>query len=555
MEKVGDPWSDLPLAVGGEVKWFVWNTIWHTLNSGLAVAWSGEPSADKSRAAQEDAQRTAKHFEAARKTGSLSVTTLNLIKEQAILAGQAAIKAVLSFRSMDSDKIEALDPPSQMQASLWSRLVRAVRLAAASISETSMAVSHETFFHWHKGQALEKEFERAWSEVYEQPPYPPPREVERTVPPRPITIEWLQQYGGLTSEVPRAVREEPFTDLDEGMVSSCRLLWLRPAAGGPEECYVVKRSVGGVTAHWTAGSLVTEYRFYDKVVRKGAWPRAAELLAKALHVPKLLVANLGPQEQETHGFLLVMERLTAPQWTRVDPREGCSQEQAVAAVEALGRMHGLFADDGELGALPFLGVKPLGSEGQFEGGFALCFMRSLGELQKHLSPAAMAACGRMMRGSVGRVLKQLTQPPLTMLHGDFKLENLRFAGSKIGAFDWGLVTRGRGAWDFAYFLVHGIRPERRRQLDRELVRAYLWHRQRILAEAKGGTFVAVTEALCQKFEHEVRSALLCILGKLVIVLADYQGSEQLRQMLQRNVKWAGAAVEDWRAVQALDMLG
>lgn len=417
-------------------------------------------------------------------------------------------------------------------------------------------MSRETYNHWHRGQALEKEFERAWNDVYEQPPAPPAPELEKTVPPRPLTVAWLSKYGGMPIDAPREVREEQFTDLDEGMVSNCRLLWLRPAEGGDEECYVIKRSIGGIAEHWTAGSLHGEFRFYDKVVRKGAWPKAAGLLGKALHVPKLLVANWGPEGHETEGFMLVMECLRPPSWSRVNPEEGCSRQQALLAASALGRMHGFFADDGDLGALPFLGVKPLGSEGQFEASYAWCFMRSAGDLGRHLSDVALDACSRMMMGGAAKLVKRLTQPPLTLLHGDFKVENLRFSGSQVAAFDWGLVTRGRGAWDFAYFLVHGLEPKRRRQLDRELVRAYLGQRLRAAAEAKGRPpTVAVTESLCQQFESEVRGALLCVLGKLVIVLADFHGSEEVIRMLQRNVKWAGAAVEDWRAIQELDSGG
>lgn len=515
--------AGLPQDIGGELKWYVWNRIWHTVNSGLGSAWWGEPAMDKQRAAKEDEQRWTKHFEAAKRTGTLSAAALTHIKEQVVLAGQAALAAVLGHHSMVPERIQSMAPPKEIQASLWNRMVKGIRLAASSISESALAVSPETWHHWHKGQSYEKEYERAWNETYEEPPAPPPPEIERTVPPRPVTLEWLKKYGGLQTAAPREVREETFTDLDEGMVSNCNLLWLRPADGGAEECYVVKRSLGGVAAHWTAGSLIAEFRFYDKVVRKGGWPKAAALLAKAMHVPELLVANLGPEGQELDGFAVIMERLHSPKWARVDPSEGCNREQAIAAVGALGRLHGFFADDGELGAMSFLGVKPVGGEGQFEAGYAFAFLRSSGDLRRHLTPAAHEACSRMMVGGAGRLAKRLMQPPLTLLHGDFKLENLRFSGSTVGAFDWGLVTRGRGAWDFAYFLIHGLRPQMRRQLDRDLVRAYLGQRQKAAGEAKGkAPLIAVTETLCQKFESEVRSAMLCVLGKLIIVLTDYQ---------------------------------
>ena len=51
------------------------------------------------------------------------------------------------------------------------------------------------------------------------------------------------------------------------------------------------------------------------------------------------------------------------------------------------------------------------------------------------------------------VMERLARPPWTLLHGDFRLDNLFFAAGGMWAADFQTVARGRGACDLAYFVT------------------------------------------------------------------------------------------------------
>jgi len=66
--------------------------------------------------------------------------------------------------------------------------------------------------------------------------------------------------------------------------------------------------------------------------------------------------------------------------------------------------------------------------------------------------------------------------PLTVTHGDYRLDNLMFAspagGYPVAAVDWQSPGHGPGINDVSYFLGAGLLPEQRRAVERDLVREY-----------------------------------------------------------------------------------
>jgi len=63
--------------------------------------------------------------------------------------------------------------------------------------------------------------------------------------------------------------------------------------------------------------------------------------------------------------------------------------------------------------------------------------------------------------------------PETLLHGDFRADNLIFDGDTPAIIDWQITLRGNGAYDVAMFLSQSIDPELRRRHFDELIRHYL----------------------------------------------------------------------------------
>ena len=66
--------------------------------------------------------------------------------------------------------------------------------------------------------------------------------------------------------------------------------------------------------------------------------------------------------------------------------------------------------------------------------------------------------------------------PSTVVHGDYRLDNLLFdpapGGVPVAVVDWQLCTDGPGMNDVAYFIGAGLTVDDRRSAEAELVRGY-----------------------------------------------------------------------------------
>mmetsp|Transcript_1089 Transcript_1089/g.2984 ORF Transcript_1089/g.2984 Transcript_1089/m.2984 type:complete len:177 (-) Transcript_1089:21-551(-) len=160
------------------------------------------------------------------------------------------------------------------------------------------------------------------------------------------------------------------------------------------------------------------------------------------------------------------------------------------------------------------------------------------------SPCLLPRIGLHWGRSWGR--SRWTRASAAASPGDYRTENLRFNAGRstapVAAFDWGLISRGRGSWDFAHFLALSLTPERRRGHQQEIVRKYL--------QQFPGNRTADHEL--NKFKDEVRAGLLCLIAKLLFVYADFKGKESTVEMLERSIRWVASAAEDWQATSVLE---
>ena len=67
-------------------------------------------------------------------------------------------------------------------------------------------------------------------------------------------------------------------------------------------------------------------------------------------------------------------------------------------------------------------------------------------------------------------------PPLTLCHGDYRLDNIFFGNPRGSAppvvIDWQTLTRGQGALDLSLFLIWNLEPELRRKVEKDLLQKY-----------------------------------------------------------------------------------
>ena len=74
------------------------------------------------------------------------------------------------------------------------------------------------------------------------------------------------------------------------------------------------------------------------------------------------------------------------------------------------------------------------------------------------------------------LMNRLARPPITLLHGDYRLDNMCLLGSGsevcVTVFDWQTMIRGRGPFDLAYFITGNMRTEDAVKAEPQLIRSY-----------------------------------------------------------------------------------
>ena len=175
-------------------------------------------------------------------------------------------------------------------------------------------------------------------------------------------------------------------------------------------------------------------------------------------------------EPETGWFVLLLEDLTGA--SQGDQLTGCSADVAAAALTELARLHGPVWGCSDLADLEWL---------QRGGGEADAFLAGLlgsvwpGFMDRYrdrLDPEHLALCDRF----IGALLPWLEDRAraTTVIHGDFRLDNLLFRPGDPRPFvvDWQTAAWGAAALDVAYFLGGSLTVTDRRRHEGHLLDVY-----------------------------------------------------------------------------------
>lgn len=188
-----------------------------------------------------------------------------------------------------------------------------------------------------------------------------------------------------------------------------------------------------------------------------------------IHVPTCFHAEWRASD---HDFAIVLEDLApAEQGNQI---HGCTVDIAERAVLELARLHGPRWDDPALADVDWLNRRGPDDAPMLGAMWGMVFPNFMATYGKYLSPEATALVerfgGRLVEWVEGR------DGPLTVTHGDYRLDNLMFAseagGAPITAVDWQTPGHGPALADVSYFLGAGPLPEDRRIIERDLVAQY-----------------------------------------------------------------------------------
>lgn len=279
-----------------------------------------------------------------------------------------------------------------------------------------------------------------------------------------LTPEWLTEaLRASTSLGAGRVTSVDSTLIGDGnglmsQVARLRLSYDAPGPGAPE-VLIVKlppEDAGSRSVGVQLGFFEREARFYEDLARH-----------TAIRAPRCYFTRYEPAGGR---FLTLLEDLSGAR--PGDIGAGCGLDDGMAAMRALAGLHASWWESAVLASLPWL---------QTRGGRLAVMLSMLDEawptfvsrFSDGLEEWELRALASV-HGLLSRSPNLLSGGPPTLLHGDYKLDNMLFADDgDVVAFDWGLVMTGPAAFDVAYFLGLDFEPPERRRDEGDLIRSYV----------------------------------------------------------------------------------
>lgn len=174
--------------------------------------------------------------------------------------------------------------------------------------------------------------------------------------------------------------------------------------------------------------------------------------------------------REDNRFILIIENLSG--YRVGDQVTGCSMDDARIALRSMANMHARFWNSSELTALPWLVPMKL-----IPKPLHMMFLKTINEFKAHhaswLSNRNIEVLD-WIKSHYIELVKTLAGRPQTLVHGDFRLDNLSFDDSRqeVILFDWQTTGTGPAGSDLAYFLSSSLGIETDDATLGELVEYY-----------------------------------------------------------------------------------
>lgn len=312
-----------------------------------------------------------------------------------------------------------------------------------------------------------------------------------------ITSDWLTDVLRAEGAIGAAARIDGFerTDLGdgEGFVGDIARLRLDYSVGTGPNTVIAKVPTAVALNRATGKSLGVyerEVRAYNTLLPHVDAPRPVahaaiyeatgeeeaflEQLIKAERLPLFLLRALLRKVQtdaDVPPCILLLEDLHESEMG--NQVAGCDPARAAIALGVLARLHASGWGD----ACPQMGhwfingdIVPRLFHAQYRNN-RRSFERFAAE---RLSEHGMAHVKAIRKTGLARITRLHDSAPRTILHGDFRLDNLFFAadGSLAAIIDWQTVNRGPGALDVAYFIAGSLPPETPEAVIDDLLRSY-----------------------------------------------------------------------------------
>jgi hypothetical protein len=262
----------------------------------------------------------------------------------------------------------------------------------------------------------------------------------------------------LSEALGRSVTEVTLQPVGTGQVAdSARItfVWDPPGAGPPTlvakvtSASDISRAIAGVTRTYEI-----EVGFYNDLA-----PQIA-INAPACH--------FAAHDPTTGAYCVILDDLAPCE--QGDQMRGCTVDEAALALRELPELHAPAWDGPLLDKLPWIRRREP-AEAEFASTFLTSllpgfFDRYADRLDDDVIAMSERAIPKAARGAS-------PQQGATIIHNDFRCDNLMFGGPRVWVLDWQTVAIGDALLDVSYFLGGSLLVDDRRQHEEELVRTYV----------------------------------------------------------------------------------
>ena len=274
-----------------------------------------------------------------------------------------------------------------------------------------------------------------------------------------------------------------------------------------------------------------EVNFYDQIASK-----------VELRTPRCYFSAFEPSNGD---YVLLLEDLSPA--TVGDQIAGCSVKLAQLAISELAKFHATWWNSPELDKLDWMpGYDADWYVQAVEDGYAQAWEPFVEFTRAYLTPELEDVCrryGKSVRKTMNIVGRDM---PTTIVHGDFRLDNLFFASPQgsppFAVIDWQISAKGGGIFDVAYFVAGTLPEAERKATERDLVKLY--HATLIANGVKDYSF--------EQCWHDYRLSALFLLAYSVIALGSLDHANERGVKLFTTIsKRTFAAITDLNSAELL----
>lgn len=335
-----------------------------------------------------------------------------------------------------------------------------------------------------------------------------------------VTPAWLSDVAGLSCDQARVEQ------IGVGIGVSSALYRLHVSGNGCPDSVIVKLPALDQAAVFTSTMLrmyIREVAFFRRLA-----PQVPVRVPRFYH---------GEVDEETSRFVIVMEDLSSLR--TVDQLQGMEIGDVEKAVDALAAWHATWW--GRADHLVDEGVAVSLGDPVYPAVLPLVFAEGWQKMSAGMDVApSIGAIAPRFGDAIAGLLEDLSQPPRTLLHGDYRADNILFDDDgEVVLLDFQLTSTGSGAYDLAYFITQSLAPEVAEANERAL-----FDRWREGLRARGVPQDELGEDLWLRYR---KAALFCLVYPVVACRGMDLSDRRQRALLDSmNTRFA-------RAVEQLDL--